>query len=143
MNTRSDVKKDEWNWAKHKPNNCINVPLSSEKDFFKWWCIFQCPFVSLTNREIEVIASLLRHRHELSKVISDPEILDSQLMSDNIRNKVIKECKLTKSHYYVVMGTLKKKKIINNTGINPRLIPNIRQDDNGCFQLLVLFKGIN
>jgi hypothetical protein len=39
------------------------------------------------------------------------------------------------------MSTLKKKKVISDKGINPRLIPNVRKDDNGVFQLLILIKN--
>lgn len=123
-----------------KPNNVVMVPTSSPLDFFRWWCVFLRPFVKLTNREIDVIASFLNQRWELSKHISDPAILDTMVMSEEIKKKVMEECKITLQHFYVVISNLKKNNIINNNVINPRLIPNIRQDDNGCFQLLILFK---
>lgn len=125
-----------------KPNNIVTVPMAIGTDFFKWWCIFLRPFINLTNREIEVIASFLKQRWELSKSISDPAILDTMIMSDAVRNKVIEECKITQQHFYVVMSNLRKNKVIVNNTINPRLVPNIRKNDNGCFQLLVLFKNI-
>jgi hypothetical protein len=123
-----------------KPNNVVMVPTSSPLDFFRWWCVFLRPFVKLTNREIDVIASFLKQRWELSKHISDPAILDTMVMSEEIKKKVMEECKITLQHFYVVISNLKKNNIIHNNVINPRLIPNIRQDDNGCFQLLILFK---
>lgn len=123
-----------------KPNNIVTVPTSIGIEFFKWWCIFLRPFINLTNREIDVISSFLKQRWELSKSISDPTILDTMLMSETIRNKVLKECNITQQHFYVVMSNLRKNKVIVNDTINPRLIPNIRKDDNGCFQLLILFK---
>ena len=123
-----------------KPNNVVTVPTTLGTDFFKWWCIFLRPFINLTNREIDVIASFLKQRWELSKHISDPAILDSMSMSDDIKKKVMDECNITLPHFYVVMSNLRKNNIIVHNSINPRLIPNIREDDNGCFQLLVLFK---
>lgn len=116
------------------------IPTSFNNDFFKWWCIFLRPFISLTDRETEVIACFLKHRWELSKSISDPAIIDTMLMSDDIRNKVIEECHITLPHFYVVMSTLRKKKVIKDNLIDPRLIPNIRIDDKGIFKLLILFK---
>lgn len=123
-----------------KPNNIVTVPTSPGLDFFKWWCVFLRPFIKLTNRETEVISSFLKQRWELSKNISDPAILDTMVMSENIKNKVIEECNITQQHFYVVMSNLRKNKVIVGNTINPRLIPNIRKDDNGCFQLLILFK---
>lgn len=124
----------------HKPNNVVTVPTSPGLEFFKWWCIFLRPFINLTNREIDIISSFLKQRWELSKNISDPAILDTVIMSEATRNKVIEECNITQQHFYVVMSNLRKNKVIVNNTINPRLIPNIRKDDNGCFQLLILFK---
>lgn len=123
-----------------KPNNIVTVPTSLGTEFFKWWCVFLRPFINLTNREIDVIASFLKQRWELSKSISDPAILDTMIMSETTKSKVIEECKITQQHFYVVMSNLRKNKVIVNNTINPRLVPNIRKDDKGCFQLLVLFK---
>lgn len=124
-----------------KPNNMMVVNTTPETDFFKWWCVFLRPFVNLSNREIDVISSFLKQRWELSKVISDPALLDTMVMSEEIKSKVLKECKISLQHFYVVMSNLKKNKVIINNKINPKLIPSIRKDDNGVFQLLVLFKG--
>lgn len=124
----------------HKPNNIVVVPVEGDISFFKRWCIFLRPFVNLTNREIDVIAEFLKQRWELSKAISDPAILDTMVMSDDTKRKVMDACNITQQHFYVVMSNLRKNKVIVGNIINPRLIPNIRQDDNGCFQLLILFK---
>lgn len=123
-----------------KPNNIVPVPTSMGIEFFKWWCIFLRPFINLTNREVDVIANFLNQRWELSKSISDPAILDTMVMSESTKSKVIEKCNITQQHFYVVMSNLRKNKVIVNNVINPRLIPNIRKDDNGCFQLLILFK---
>lgn len=126
------------NRGMHKPNNIITVPI--DDDFFKWWCIFLRPFINLTNRETDVVAEFLRQRWELSKTTSDPASLDILLMSDETKKKVMKACNITQQHFYVVMSNLRKNKVLLGNNINPRLIPNIRKDDNGCFQLLILFK---
>ena len=127
-----------------KPNNLINIPYSYDDiEFYKWWCMFLKPFVPLTNRESDVMASFLRQRWLLSKNISDPSILDSVLMSENVKKKVIDECGITQPHFYVIMSNLRNNGVIENDVINPRLIPNQRQDDNGYFQLLILFGNKN
>ncbi len=125
-----------------KPNNIMTIPTSIGIEFFKWWCIFLRPFIKLTNRETEVIANFLKQRWELSKNISDPAILDTMVMSEATKSRVIEECGITQQHFYVVMSNLRKNKVIVNDIIEPRLIPNIRKDDNGCFQLLILFKDV-
>lgn len=123
-----------------KPNNIITIPVEKEYDFFHWWCIFLRPIVNLTNREIDVVASFLRQRWELSKSISDQAILDEMVMSDATKRKVMDECGISLQHFYVVMSNLRKSKIIDKGKIHPRLIPNIRQDSDDYFQLMILFK---
>lgn len=123
-----------------RPNNIVTVPTTDEMNFFKWWCIFLRPFIKLTNREIDVVASFLKQRWELSKHISDPTILDKVIMSEDTKLKVQEECSISSQHLYVVMASLREKKALINNVLNPRLIPNIRKDDNGFFQLLILFK---
>lgn len=125
----------------HKPNNIVTIPVQPDScNFFRWWCIFLRPLINLTNRETDVVAELLRQRFELSKSISDPAILDTMVMAEETRKKVIEACGISQQHFYVVMSNLRKNKIITGNVINPRLIPNVRQDDNGVFQLLILFR---
>lgn len=123
-----------------KPNNIVTIPTDMGTGFFKWWCVLLRPFINLTNREIDVVAAFLKHRQKLSESTADPAILDAMTMSDTVKRKVIDECGLTLPHFYVVMSNLRKHKVIVDNIINPRLIPNIRRDDNGCFQLLILFR---
>lgn len=128
-----------WDWRKRKPNNMWIVDNPS-LDFFKWWCECLHPIIDLSKKELAVVASFLKQRYELSKVISDPAVLDSQLMSIEIKRKIMNETGTTLSHFYVLMNTLKKKKVITETGINPRLIPNRKPGDGNCFQYLLQFK---
>lgn len=124
-----------------KPNNIIPIVTTPDADFFTWWCTFLRPFVSLSEKEVKIVACFLRHRWELSKRIQDPAIVDTFLMGEEVKQKIIKECNMTLKHLYVVMSNLRKHGIIVNNVLNPRIIPNIRQDDNGYFQLLILFKN--
>lgn len=128
------------NRYKAKPNNMFRVPVSDETEFFKWWCIFLRPFIHLTDKEIDVIAAFLKIRTRLSKVISDPGVLDKMTMSEDSKIEVMKECKISKQNFYVLMSNLRKHSIIQGDTIHPRLIPNRRDDDNGSFRLLVVFE---
>jgi hypothetical protein len=124
-----------------RPNNMFTIPFGSEKEFFKWWCTFLKPFVKLTAREIDVMSSFLKMRYDLSKKISDPAILDSHLMNDDTKKMVMEECHITLKHFYVIMNSLRKKKIIVNNVIEPLLVPNTKNMERGIFPLLILFKG--
>ena len=122
-----------------KPNNIVRIPCSLNGSFFRYWFKFLEPFHKLTDREIDVITSFVKQRHELSKVIKDNEILDKVTMSEDTKKKVREECNITLPHFQVIMGKLRKNKVIVDGKINPRFIPNI-DEETGYFQLLLLFE---
>lgn len=121
-----------------KINNVITIPTSTEGKFFKYWFEFLRPFHKLTDREIDVIASFVRHRHNLSKVIKDQDILDKVTMGEDTKRKIREDCNITQAHFQVIMTKLKKSKVIDNGKINPRFIPRLESDDKN-FQLLLSF----
>lgn len=125
--------------VQNKPNNMVRVPCSIDTTFFKYWFKFLEPFHHLTNREIDVVASFVKHRYELSKVIKDTTILDKVAMGEDTKRKVREECKITRPHFQVIMGKLRKNNVIIDGKINPKFIPNIKEE-NGYFQLMLLFE---
>lgn len=121
-----------------KANNVIRIPTSLNSGFFRYWFMFLEPFHKLTNREIDVISCFVKHRYELSKVIKDNDILDKVTMSEDTKQKVREECNIALPHFQVILGKLRKNKVIVDGKINPRFIPNI-EEDSGTFKLLLLF----
>lgn len=119
-------------------NNVITIPASKEGSFFRYWFEFLRPFHKLTDREMDVISSFIRHRFELSKLVNDQGLLDKLTMSEDVKKKVREDCKISQAHFQVIMTQLKKRKVIENGRINPRFIPNLDKDGNN-FQLLLSF----
>lgn len=122
----------------NRPDNVIRIPTSLKDNFFRYWFEFLQPLHKLTNREIDIIAAFAKERYELSKVIKDNDILDKVTMSEDTKKKVREKCNITIPHFQVIMGNLKKAKVIENGKINPRCIPNVTEE-NGYFQLVLLF----
>lgn len=121
-----------------KINNVITIPTSKEGSFFRYWFEFLRPFHKLTDREMDVIASFVKHRYALSKVVSDPDVLNKLTMSDDTKRKVREDCNISQAHFQVIMTKLKKSKVIENGRINPKFIPRLDPDSNN-FQLLLSF----
>ena len=121
-----------------RANNIIRIPASLNGSFFKYWLLFLEPFHHLTTREIDVVAEFLKQRHELSKVISDADILDKVVMSEDTFLKIREACDISLPHFRVIMGKLKKNKVLVGDKLNPKFIPRITTDENS-FQLLLLF----
>lgn len=121
-----------------KFNNVISIKASTEKNFFRWWLEFLKPLHKLTDREIDVMASFLKQRYELSKVIKDEELLNKVTMSDDTKRKVRGDCGMTQAHFQVIMTKFKKNKVIDGGKISPRLIPRLEEGAKN-FQLLLSF----
>lgn len=121
-----------------KPDSIIRIPCNKE-DFFSWWLKFLIPIHGLCPKEIDVAAAFLKKRYELSKVILDTALLNKTLMNRETQKELREECGMQIQNFIVIKGKLKAKKFIVNDAINPKLIPNIKEE-NGIFQLLLLFE---
>ena len=119
-------------------DNVVRIPCKLDYSFFKMWFMFLQPFHHLTEREMEVATSFVKQRYELSKVVSDNDILDKLVMSEDIKRKVREECNITLPHFQVIMGKLRKNNIIVDGKLNPRYIPRVIKE-NGSFKLMLLF----
>lgn len=122
-----------------KPDSIVRVPCESVNGFFKHWFRFLRPFHKLTDREIDVITSFAVQRYELSKKISDPDILDKYTMNSDTKRKVREDCGISLQNFQVIMSNLRKHGIIVENKINPRYIPNLDEDAK-TFQLMLHFE---
>lgn len=119
-------------------DSIVRVPCKVDVSFFKYWFMFLRPFHNLTEREMDVITSFVKQRYELSKVIKDNDILDKVTMSEDTKKKVREECDISLPHFQVIMGKLRKNKVIIDGKINPRYIPSV-DEENGSFKMMLLF----
>ena len=119
-------------------DSIVRIPCKVDGKFFRYWFEFLTPFHNLTEREMDVITSFVKQRHELSKVIKDNEILDKVTMSEDTKKKVREDCDISLPHFQVIMGKLRKNKVIIDGKINPRYIPSV-DEENGSFKMMLLF----
>lgn len=121
-------------------NNVIRIPSKLDTDFFKYWLEFLKPFHNMAPRECDVVAELLKTRFELSKVISDPVLLEKITLSEDYREKVRVNLGITANHFQVILCKLRKIGVLLEDRINPKFIPNLDKDVNeGTFKLLFVF----
>lgn len=119
-----------------KINNIIKIPTSTN-DFFRYWMEFLKPFHFLTNKEMDVAAKILQHRHQLSKVVQDDKVLNDVLFSREKRKEIREELNITTAHLQVILSTLKSAGFIKDGMVNPRFIP--RLNNSKQFNLLMSF----
>ena len=121
------------------PDNVIGLPTTLDGNFFRYWVEFLKPLHNLTEREIDVVVAFLKKRYELSKEISNAQILDKFLTSEETKREIREECNITLAHFQVIMGKLKKSGIFKEGKLNQRFIPNVKEE-KGNFQLLLFFQ---
>ena len=119
-------------------DSIVRIPCKVDGKFFRYWFEFLQPFHNLTNRETDIITAFVKKRYELSKVIKDDEILDKVTMSDDVKREIRDECNVSLPHFQVIMGKLRKNKVIVDGKINPRYIPSLKEED-GSFKMMLLF----
>lgn len=124
--------------ANIKPDNVIRVP-STRHDVFDYWLSFLQPIHQLTNREIELASCYLREYESLRKVILDKDLLEKTLMSKDTQKKIRTSLNMTSSCFQVLRSNLKNKKFLIQNKINPKMIPNIKEDGNS-FLLMLYFE---
>lgn len=117
-------------------NSNPHLRMSPDGDFFRVWVEFLKPIHNLTSKEMDVFAAFLKKRYELSKVITDSEVLDSVLMSETSKREIRETCKITLKHFQVIMCKFRKKGVVKNNRIHLNLIPTITDEGVG---LMVYF----
>lgn len=131
-------------------NKTLTVDCSGDKDFFDLWVEYLTPKHQLTKTEQKFLAACLRNRHELSKGITDTELLDATCMNEVYRAKIREEIGFSMQQAQNVISKLKKLKIfvarkypftdkVQYYKIAPSLIPNYK--DNKDFALVLLFSN--
>lgn len=124
----------------------LMIPCQSLQGFFEQWLNLLKPVHKLSNKEIQLLATIVRFRYELSLKITDKELLDEVLMSTDTKQKIREDCGISKQSYQVSMFKLKKAKALISDDkdedgpkfyrVNPKLIPKFNGKD---FKLLLYF----
>lgn len=120
-------------------DSVLRIPCSSEGDFIKTWLTFLTPLHKMTPSIVALAGEIIRKRVELSRVISDDDILDKFLFSDEkIRKEIMSNCNISSSNYHVGITKLKKAGFFIDGKVNPKFVPKI---DEGAtkYSMMLLF----
>lgn len=129
-------------------NKVLRVDYDAENDFFSAWVEYLGPKHHLTKSEQKFLAACLRQRYELSKGITDENVLDETALNEIYRTKIRKDLGISTQQMQNVIAKLKKLHILiprnfpfsdklSYYKIAPSFIPNY--DETKDFLLLLLF----
>lgn len=113
-----------------KPSNVVAIKTTLS-GFFSYWVQFTKPLHHLTDRQAQVLEAFLQLRYELSKVISDEDLLDENTMNESSKRKIKKTLNLSDAHFQVIMSELRNHEVIINGKIASKYIPKFPKKDNG------------
>lgn len=116
----------------------IKVPVTLDASFFRRWLQFISPLHNISPRGMDILASFLSNRYELSKVITDKNLLEKVAVNSDSIKKVMNECGITSNYMQVMMGRFKRDGVIIDGKINPKFIPDLKEDSNS-YKLLLYF----
>jgi hypothetical protein len=123
-----------------KVNQAIIRMEASIDEFFLYWCKFLRPLHNLTDREIQVVAEILKKRFHLAKSIDDQELIDQLLFSPETKAEIRDIVGMSVTHYNCVIKRLREVKILlEHNQINRRFIPKISEKDTN-FNLNLYFE---
>ena len=98
---------------------------TDKKSIFRYWLEFLRPYHKLRTKEIEALSLLLYYRYELSRSISDNNMVDVVLFSTQTRNKIREDLGgMTQKVFNNLLTSIIKKE----NKINHVLIPNMTEN---------------
>lgn len=125
-----------------EPSDIARIPTSltsTSNNFFRLWLEFMRPLHNLSAKESDVLSFYLSKRFELSRSITDEELLNSVLFSMEVRKELKETLNMSTSHVHVVLSKLKKVGILTKKGINRKYIPKVKLDRDN-YMLIFLFE---
>lgn len=120
----------------------IEIPCDRRDNFFYYWLSFLNPLWKASPSMIKVASELLKHRLDLSKKITDSDVLDKHLITDKeIREEIMNACNMSYGSFNVVLGNLRKSNFfLGHYKINPKFIPKTEDIEKASnYNLLISF----
>jgi hypothetical protein len=119
-------------------NKNIKRIHTTKKSIFRYWLEFLRPYHKLRKKEIEALSLMLYYRYELTREVSNEEIVDTMLFSTSTRNKIRVELgDMDQKVFNNLLTSLRKKNVLSKENkITKVLIPKMTE---GGFQLIFDF----
>lgn len=119
-------------------NKNIKRIHTTKKSIFRYWLEFLRPYHKLRTKEIEALSLMLYYRYELTREVSNEEIVDTMLFSTSTRNKIRVELgDMDQKVFNNLLTSLRKKNVLSKENkITKVLIPKMTE---GGFQLIFDF----
>lgn len=119
----------------------LRIPIQLDSSLFKRFFQFMQPFHHLTEREMQVAGEYVYMRYRILKtkeIDGDEKKADAAMQKEEIRSLIRKAAGVTPAHYQVILGKLRKAKVLEGNTLNSKFMPKIVESE-GVFKLLIVF----
>lgn len=122
-------------------NTSVKSIRTDKRTLFMYWLKFLQPYHKLANKEMEALSALLYYRSELSKEISNEDIVDKLLFSKETRSQVREDLGGMKAGVFNnLLTALRRKNVITSENkIMKALVPRMDAGSNE-FKLIFNFE---
>lgn len=122
-------------------NTNVKRIRTSKRKLFKYWLEFLKPYHKLAHKELEALSLMLYYRHELSKEVLNPDLIDKLLFSPDTRKQIRNDLGgMNNKVFNNLLTVLRRKKVLSKDNkILPALIPNMDEEESG-FKLIFNFE---
>lgn len=100
----------------------VIIPTTSN-NFLRSWLELMKPFHHLAPREMDFAAILLAKRYEISKSVSNQNMIDKLLFEEEMRNSIMEEAGVTKAHMQVILRKLRESGLLEGKKVARAYIP--------------------
>lgn len=97
----------------------------NRKAFFRMWVMMIQPFLKLRNQEVQVLSELLYQRFLISKEVKNQKMIDELTFNLKTRKAIREELGIKMYSFNNLIASLRKKGIIKDDRINPKVIPDV------------------
>ena len=113
-----------------KKNINIKRIHTDKKSIFNYWLEFLKPYHKLRRKEIEAVSLLLYYRYELSREVSNIDLVERLLFSTETRSKIREDLNnMSQKVFNNLLTSLRKKGVLSKDNkIAPQLIPNMTEE---------------
>ena len=131
------------NEGKGIPEVRLVIPIPCNKKFFRTWVEVLEPVHGLTDREMDLLSAFIKRRHELQKSNMSQDQIDAVLMSSSIKKEIRSSVGISTAYYQRIVRKFRDKGILipdpahDGERINPRYIPDLREEDKSIGALFI------
>lgn len=118
----------------------VIIPTTTS-NFLRSWLEIMRPFHHLAPREMDFTAVLLAKRNEISKSVTNQNMIDKLLFEEETKEAMMQEAGVTKMHMQAILRRLRENGVLNGKKVSPTYIPT--WTEGKPFRMVFVFENKN